>query len=599
MVKFSIIVPILNVENVIESFLDSILNQSLKELEIFCIDYQCSEFSSNVIKSKIKEDNRIHIFSIEENDTTSCLDDAQGKYILFAFGHECYSNDALENIYNAFEECNSDILLFDYDEYKANNKVNSKKYFSKKSRLLSKEEKKSLLNKSQSINSKAYRKSFIKDKKLRFSNNIFLSEISFDFKSVSISNKIFYYDNKLFKSFKSENYLFLEDNDKFSIFSTFSELKEFLEANNLFEEYESELLILKFNEYKKVLYSISKNLKEKFYQAMRDEFIKLNVNPSVLRGLPLKLYSFYILILNEESYSGYVKYSNNVKKKLNYINKNKLQKEIDNYDEVGVTSKKRDNLIIVSLTSFPKRIIDIHYCIYSILNQNFKPDEVILWLAEEQFPNKQDDLPDSLLALEKNGLTIKWCHDIKSYKKLIPILKEYPNDFIVTADDDIFYPSDWLGNMWEEYQKNPKTIISSRARLIKLDSKNNIQKYNKWGLINKKGISSYLNFPTGAGGTLYFPNALSDLVFEEKLFMEFCPSTDDIWFWAMAILNKTKISPIDKPLNNLKYVNIARDLGIIDSPTLWQVNRDGNNDKQLNNIINYFPEILKTIKDDL
>ena len=92
---------------------------------------------------------------------------------------------------------------------------------------------------------------------------------------------------------------------------------------------------------------------------------------------------------------------------------------------------------------------------------------------------------------------------------------------------------------------------------------------------------------------------MSDLVFEEKLFMEFCPSTDDIWFWAMAILNKTKISPIDKPLNNLKYVNIARDLGIIDSPTLWQVNRDGNNDKQLNNIINYFPEILKTIKDDL
>jgi hypothetical protein len=41
---------------------------------------------------------------------------------------------------------------------------------------------------------------------------------------------------------------------------------------------------------------------------------------------------------------------------------------------------------IVSLTSCPERMYDIHFCTFSLLNQITKPDAVILWLAEEQFP---------------------------------------------------------------------------------------------------------------------------------------------------------------------------------------------------------------------
>ena len=53
-----------------------------------------------------------------------------------------------------------------------------------------------------------------------------------------------------------------------------------------------------------------------------------------------------------------------------------------------------------------------------LLQQTLKPDEVILWLSEEQFPNKQ--LPENLTRLQEFGLSIKWCKDdIKSFKKLI------------------------------------------------------------------------------------------------------------------------------------------------------------------------------------
>ena len=63
----------------------------------------------------------------------------------------------------------------------------------------------------------------------------------------------------------------------------------------------------------------------------------------------------------------------------------------------------------------------------------------------------------------------------------------------------------------------------------------------------------------------------------------------------MAVLNKTKITCIDNPFNQLTYVNIARDLGIINSITLWNFNNAGNNDKQFNKLLEHFPEIKKII----
>ena len=63
----------------------------------------------------------------------------------------------------------------------------------------------------------------------------------------------------------------------------------------------------------------------------------------------------------------------------------------------------------------------------------------------------------------------------------------------------------------------------------------------------------------------------------------------------MAVLNKTKITCIDNPFNILKYVNITQELGLINAPTLWLYNKEGNNDKQFNNLLEHFPEIKKII----
>ena len=82
----------------------------------------------------------------------------------------------------------------------------------------------------------------------------------------------------------------------------------------------------------------------------------------------------------------------------------------------GYKETKNKPRIIISLTSFPKRIDIVWITIESILRQSQKPDEIILWLAEEQFQGI-DSLPKSLLELMERGLTIRFCDDLRSHKK--------------------------------------------------------------------------------------------------------------------------------------------------------------------------------------
>ena len=251
-----------------------------------------------------------------------------------------------------------------------------------------------------------------------------------------------------------------------------------------------------------------------------------------------------------------------------------------------------------TLTSFPERMDDVHYTLYSLLNQEFKPDEIILWLSQEEFPNKELDLPDEVIKFKENGLQIKWCDNLYSYKKLIPTLKEYNNKtcIIVTADDDIFYEKKWLLKLYETHLKEPDCIICHRAHKIKLENEN-IAPYKKWRKKIRGGSKLFLNFFTGAGGVLYPPKSLYKDVDKIELFMKLAPKADDIWFWAMAVLNNTPICIAEDRVRVLTYVNPDRERGLTNQLTLFASNKKGGNDIQLANIINHYPQILDIIKD--
>ena len=63
--------------------------------------------------------------------------------------------------------------------------------------------------------------------------------------------------------------------------------------------------------------------------------------------------------------------------------------------ESGVLPEQaqRSPRLIVSLTSFPKRMHEVVYTVYSLLTQTMKPDIVCLWLSVEEFPHREAELP--------------------------------------------------------------------------------------------------------------------------------------------------------------------------------------------------------------
>ena len=277
------------------------------------------------------------------------------------------------------------------------------------------------------------------------------------------------------------------------------------------------------------------------------------------------------------------------------FDKTAVDKKLKNFVKYGLTIKKRSPRLIVSLTSFPERIPYLCYTIYSLLNQSLLPDEVVLWLAEEQFPNKEKDLPEKLLNLKKNGLKIKWCKDIKSYKKLIPSFVEYPQDIIVTADDDIFYTKDWLKRLYDAYLKNPEYIHCHRARRICFDSENKILPYEHWQIQKETKNRSYLNFFTGGGGILYPPKSLYKDIFREELFAKLCPTADDIWFWTMAVLAGRKINIVENCIFKTLVTDLEKESESSDALVLYKINIT-QNDVQLKNVFEHYPQLYEILQ---
>ena len=111
--------------------------------------------------------------------------------------------------------------------------------------------------------------------------------------------------------------------------------------------------------------------------------------------------------------------------------------------------------VIVSMTSYPGRIKGIGKIIFSILSNTMKPDKIVINLSIEEFPNKEKDLPEDLQALQENGLLEIWWveKNIKQFKKIIPTLERYPNDIIISIDDDLIYPKEFIETIYNDYLK--------------------------------------------------------------------------------------------------------------------------------------------------
>lgn len=248
---------------------------------------------------------------------------------------------------------------------------------------------------------------------------------------------------------------------------------------------------------------------------------------------------------------------------------------------------KYDKKIIVSLTTYSKRIKTVHKTIESLLNQSLLADKIILWLDENEF--KRQELPANLTNLESDVFEVRFCPNYRSYKKLVPTLQSYPNSTIVTFDDDIYYPADQLEKLVLTHLDNPEEIITHVARNI-LFREGELLPYVKWVHVFKDQIGQpQLHLlPIGVGGILYPANALHPEVTNISAFMKLAPHGDDLWFKCMSLLNDRKVIAL-----NHGYQLAPNQIEGTQEVGLWQnVNEDSDSNMlQLNDIIATYPDV--------
>lgn len=200
-------------------------------------------------------------------------------------------------------------------------------------------------------------------------------------------------------------------------------------------------------------------------------------------------------------------------------------------------TENRKEKVIVSLTSYGRRVSKVvPYTIVSILRQTYKPDKIILWLDSENW--NDSNLPAELSKLKYYGLEIIYCSDIKSYTKLIPALEKYPNDIIITCDDDMFYKRKMIEGLIKAYKKNPSRVYCHRAHKPIFNSSGELKPYLDWDIETSDFLSDNV-FATGVGGCLYKKSFFYKDICRNDLFMKLAPNADDVWFYFMEVLQKT------------------------------------------------------------
>ena len=209
--------------------------------------------------------------------------------------------------------------------------------------------------------------------------------------------------------------------------------------------------------------------------------------------------------------------------------------EVPDYEKILAGTR-----FTVSLTSYPPRIAYVAAVIESLKRQTFRPGRIVLYLAKGEFPGREADLPAPLRAqLAAGDLELHWGEQagLKPHKKYVFAMKEYPDDVVITVDDDVVYPPTALAELVVGYLLFPRAVSARRAHLMTFDGER-VAKYNDW-LMSFHYVTmtpSMQLVATGVGGVLYPPHLLPAETLDAGLISEYAVGNDDLWLKAMETI---------------------------------------------------------------
>lgn len=290
MIKVSVLVPIYNVEKYLEQCLDSIINQTLKEIEIICLNDGSTDKSLEILEKYAVQDNRINIINKENSGYGATLNiglkQAKGEYISIIESDDFIDLNMLKEMYEKAKIDDLDILKADWFLYfEADNQT----YMANKIPLIDEvtnaKKHKELFLIPPSVWSSIFKKAFLDKHNIRFleTPGASFQDTSFSFKTTALAtkvktiNKAFYYYRQ-----DNSNSSIHNKNKVFCICDEYDEIFRFLESNNeLKREFINYYYILKYQGY---FWNILR-LDEECMKEFADRFYKDFSNEEALKYL--------------------------------------------------------------------------------------------------------------------------------------------------------------------------------------------------------------------------------------------------------------------------------------------------------------------------
>lgn len=254
--------------------------------------------------------------------------------------------------------------------------------------------------------------------------------------------------------------------------------------------------------------------------------------------------------------------------------------------------------ILVSMTSYPGRIKNVGISIFLLLEQQtLPPDEVHLWLAVSQFPNKEADLPEDLQKVIKHPkVKLHWLPENTYVHKRHEVFKiAAPEDCVFLIDDDVKYADNLIETVMGVHQEHPECIVCYNTYAF--------HEYKGKRIIYRNstlGPGPHINKVRWCGQSMIpaavYPKEVLDSS-HQAIRNNTSPVSDECWMQPWIVMH-------DIPIYYLNYdwgIDLDRENGKDKGLVAWSHRKDDNGlekrDNWLNAVLTAYPKIMAKYQD--
>lgn len=232
-----------------------------------------------------------------------------------------------------------------------------------------------------------------------------------------------------------------------------------------------------------------------------------------------------------------------------------------------------DHPVVVSLTSYGARVMDVSIAIESIGRGQVRPCRLILWIDD---PAVLADVPPDLRKQQERGLEILPTEDYGPHKKYLPYVASIANHRLplVTADDDVIYPRGWLRELMTAFEQTPDAVVCYRANVVQLEN-GRIGPYASWPRCRTTS-PSVRHFATGVSGVMYPPAMLDELARRGRAFERTAPRADDVWLHWVALQMRRPVRQLSSRPRHFPFIPGSQTAGGL---VLENVRASGNDEQ--------------------